>query len=74
MKKCAVGNFVKQNINSHENYEGIDNFICNSYKIKSLLHKLPVNRVAGKGNIFAEHIFMPIQVYAIIWVVFAICV
>ena len=30
--------------------------MCNSLKIKSLLHKLPLNRAAGKGGIFAEHI------------------
>ena len=29
----------------------------NSFKIKSLLHKLPLNRAAGKDGIFAEHIF-----------------
>ena len=27
------------------------------FKIKSLLHKLPLNRAAGKDGIFAEHIF-----------------
>ena len=31
--------------------------MCNSFKIKSLLHKLPLNRAAGKDSIFAEHIF-----------------
>ena len=31
--------------------------MCNSFKIKSLLHKLPLNRAAGKDEIFAEHIF-----------------
>ena len=30
--------------------------MCNSFKIKSLLHKLPLNRAAGKDGIFAEHI------------------
>jgi len=37
--------------------EGIDELMCNSFKIKSLLHKLPLNRAAGKDGIFAEHIF-----------------
>jgi len=32
---------MKQNINSHENFEGIEVLICNRYKIKFLLHKLP---------------------------------
>jgi len=31
--------------------------MCNSFKIKSLLHKLPLNRAAGKDGNFAEHIF-----------------
>ena len=31
--------------------------MCNSFKIKSLLHKLPLNRSSGKDGIFAEHIF-----------------
>ena len=56
-KNCGIGNFVHQNINSHSNFEGIDELICNSFKIKSLLHKLPLNRAAGKDGIFAEHIF-----------------
>jgi len=30
--------------------------MCNSFKIKSLLHKLPLNRAAGKDRISAEHI------------------
>ena len=30
--------------------------MCNSFNIKSLLHKLPLNRAAGKDGIFAEHI------------------
>ena len=37
--------------------EGIDELMCNSFKIKSLLYKLPRNRAAGKDGIFAEHIF-----------------
>ena len=52
-----VGNFVKQNINSHEKFEGTDDFMCNSYKIISLLHQLPLDCAAGEGGIFAEHIF-----------------
>jgi len=31
--------------------------MCNSFQIKLLLHKLPLNRAAGKDGIFAEHIF-----------------
>ena len=31
--------------------------MCNNFKIKYLLHKLPLNRAAGKDGIFAEHIF-----------------
>jgi len=31
--------------------------MCNSFKIKSLLHKLPLNGSSGKDGIFAEHIF-----------------
>jgi len=30
--------------------------MCNSYKIKSLLHGLPLDRAAGKDGIFPEHI------------------
>ena len=56
-KNCGIGNFVHQNIISRGNFEGIDELICNSFKIKSLLHKLPLNRAAGKDGIFAEHIF-----------------
>ena len=47
-KNCGIGNFVHQNINSHSNFEGIDELMRNSFKIKSLLHKLPLNRAAGK--------------------------
>jgi len=47
---------VKQIINSHSNFEGIDELMCNSFKIKSL-HKLPLDRTAGKDGIFAEHFF-----------------
>jgi len=57
IKNCEIGNFVYQNINSHSNFEGIGELMCNSFKIKSLLHKLPLNRAAGKDGIFAEHIF-----------------
>jgi len=56
-KNCGIGNFVHQNIISHGNVEGIDELMCNSFKIKSLLHKLPLNCAAGKDGIFAEHIF-----------------
>ena len=55
-KNCGIGNFVNQNIISHSNFEGIDELMCNSFKIKSLLHKQPLNRAAGKDGIFAEHI------------------
>jgi len=44
---------VKQNINFHGNFEETDELMCNSFKIKSLLHKLPLNRAAGKDGIFA---------------------
>ena len=54
---CGIGNFVHQNVISHDNFEGIDELMCNSFKIKSLLHKLPLNRAAGKDGIFTEHIF-----------------
>jgi len=37
--------------------EGIDELMCNSFKIKSLLYKLPLNRAAGKDGVFVEHIF-----------------
>jgi len=40
----------------------IDELKCNRHKRKSLLHKLPLNRAAGQDGIFAEHIFMLIQV------------
>jgi len=58
-KNCEIGNLVKQNINSHGNFGRIDDLlrICNSYKIKSLLHKIPLDHVAGNDGIFAEHIF-----------------
>ena len=56
MTNFAIGNFVHQNINSHSKFEGIDELMCNSFKIKSLLHKLTLNRAAGKDGIFAEHI------------------
>ena len=56
-KNCGIGNFVHESIISHGNFEGIDELMCNSFKIKSLLHKLPLNRASGKDGIFAEHIF-----------------
>jgi len=31
--------------------------MCNSFVIKSLLRKLPLDHAAGKDYIFAEHIF-----------------
>ena len=55
-KNCGIGNFVHQNINSHSKFEGIDELMCNSFKTKSLLHKLPLNHAAGKDGIYAEHI------------------
>jgi len=55
-KNCGIGNFVHQNLISHGNFEGIVELMCNSFKIKSLLHKLPLDRAAGKDGIFAEHI------------------
>ena len=55
-KKHVIGNFVHQNIISHSKFEGIDELMCNSFKIKYLLHKLSLNRAAGKDGIFAEHI------------------
>ena len=55
-KNCGIGNFVHQNIILHGNFEGIDELMCNSFKITSLLHKLPLHREAGKDGIFAEHI------------------
>ena len=56
-KNCEIGNFVQQNIISHGNFEWIDELMCNSFKIKSMLHKLLLNRAVGKDGIFAEHIF-----------------
>ena len=55
-KNCGIGNFVKQNINSRDNFEGIGDLTCNNYKNKSLTHNLPLNRSGGKDGIFAEHI------------------
>ena len=49
--------FCASNIISHANFEGIGDLMCNSFKIKSLLHKLPLTRAAGKDGFFAEHIF-----------------
>ena len=49
---------------SHGNFEGIDEFMCNSFKIKSLIYKLPLHRAAGKYGIFAEHVSVLIQVCA----------
>jgi len=56
-KTCEIGNYVKANVNSRGHYGGVDKLIFNSFKIKSLLHKLPLDRAAGKDGIFAEHIF-----------------
>jgi len=47
---------VKHNIDSHGNFDGINDLICNSYKIKSVLHELPLDHAAGKDGMFAEHI------------------
>jgi len=48
---------MKQYIFSHGNFERIDELMCNSFKIKSLLYILPLDRAAGKDSIFAEYIF-----------------
>ena len=56
-KNCEIDNFVHQNINSHGSFEEIEELMCNSFKVKALLHKQPLNRAAGKNGIFAEHIF-----------------
>ena len=58
-KNCGIGNFVHQNIISHGNFEGIDELMCNSFKIKSLLHKLPLNRAAGKDSPASTYIYQP---------------
>jgi len=34
-KNCEIGNFVKRNINSHGNFEMIDELMCNSFRMKS---------------------------------------
>jgi len=39
---------VKQNINSHENFGVSDDLMCNSHKVKSLIHTLTLNDAAGK--------------------------
>jgi len=56
-KNCRINNFVHQHIISHGNFKGIYELMCNSFKIKSLLHKLPLNCAAGKDGILVEHIF-----------------
>jgi len=45
-------------MNSHGNVEGIDDLLCNSYEIHSLLHKVPLDHVGlfDKAGIFSEHI------------------
>jgi len=48
---------MKQYIFTHGNFEGIDELMCNSLKIKSLIYKLPLDHAVGKDGIFAEHIF-----------------
>ena len=73
-KNLRIGNFVHQNIISRGNFVGIDELMCNSFKIKSLLHKLPLNRAVGKDGIFAEHIYMLIQACATTLVVYSMCV
>ena len=55
-KNCEIGNYVKQNIISHGNFEGINELMRNSFKTKSLLHKISLDRAARKDGIFAEHI------------------
>ena len=41
----------------HLQWEEKQDSCFNNFKIKSLLHKLPLNRAAGEDGIFAEHIF-----------------
>jgi len=41
-KNCEIGKLLKQNINSHSNFEGIDGFMHNSFEVKSPLHNSPV--------------------------------
>jgi len=50
-KTCEISNFLKQNLISHGNFEGIDELMCNSFKIKYLLRKLPMDRAADKDGI-----------------------
>jgi len=73
-KNCENGNFVHQNIISYGNFEGIDELMCNSFKIKTLLHKLPLNRAPGKKMASLLNTFsMLIQVCATtVWVVYSI--
>jgi len=47
-KKLSIDPFVKQNINSHENFGVSDDLMCNSHKVKSLIHTLTLNDAAGK--------------------------
>jgi len=55
-QKTVKSVILWKSINSRGNFEGIDDLMCNSYKIKSLLHGLPLDRAAGKDGIFPEHI------------------
>jgi len=48
--------FVNQNLRNYENVTYFSNLKCGSYKFASLIHQLPLNRIAGKNEIFAEHI------------------
>ena len=48
-KNCEIGNFVKKK--SH--IVILKGLMCNTFKIKSLLHKLTLDRAAGKDGIFA---------------------
>jgi len=56
IKKLWNWQFCETKI-SHGIFEGIDELVCNSFKIKSLLHKLPLDHAAGTDGIFAKHSF-----------------
>jgi len=58
IKSCEMGNFVKKKIQTHRN-------LLKGLMTWSLLHTLPLNRAAGKDSIFAEHVSMLIQAFAI---------
>ena len=54
LNKILYDTFVKQNINSYENFEGVHDLMCSSYTVKSILLKLPSNRAVGRDRIFAH--------------------